>query len=116
MATPAGRLRERVALQQKNLVDNGRGGRARPSGGPEWIAVPGMPVLKAEIIPLRGDEALQNVVLRSMQTYRVTIRARDGVTTALRFLWGATPLDIKSATLSPDRRDLVMTCESGIPD
>lgn len=113
MAIPAGRLRERVTLQQKNLVDNGRGGRARPQDGPEWIDVPGVPVLKAEIIPLRGDEALQNAVLRSLQMYRVTIRARDGVATAHRLMWGQAALDIISAAPSPDRRDLVMICQSG---
>lgn len=114
MATPAGKLREVVTLQQRNLIDNGRGGRAKPAGGPEWIDAD-RPSMRAEIIPLRGDEALQNVVLRSLQTYRVTVRWRGDVTTAQRLLWGSTPLDIKSATRSPDRRDLVMTCEAGVP-
>lgn len=115
MATAAGKLRERVRLQRKNLVDNGRGGRSRPTGQPEWIDADRSD-LRAEIIPLRGDEALQNVVLRSVQTYRVTVRWRADITTAHRLLWGATALDIKSAARSPDRRDLVMTCESGVPD
>lgn len=114
MATPAGKLRELVVLQQRNLVDNGRGGRSRPSGQPEWINADGAS-MRAEIIPLRGDEALQNVVLRSMQTYRVTVRWRADVTTDQRLLWGTLALDIKSAARSPDRRDLVMTCESGVP-
>lgn len=115
MATPAGKLREQVTLQQKNLVDNGRGGRSRPAGEPEWIDA-ARPSMRAEIIPLRGDEALQNAVLRSVQTYRVTVRWRADVTTSQRLLWGTTALDIKSAARSPDRRDLVMTCESGVPD
>ena len=114
MATPAGKLRELVTLQKRNLVDNGRGGRSRPAGQDEWVNVD-RASMRAEIIPLRGDEALQNVVLRSMQTYRVTVRWRADVTTDQRLLWGTLALDIKSAARSPDRRDLVMTCESGVP-
>jgi SPP1 family predicted phage head-tail adaptor len=111
MSIKAGRLRERVAIQSKNLVDNGRGGRARPAGGPEWID--DATSVAAEVIPLRGDEALQHAVLRSVQLYRVTIRARAGVSAAQRLLWRGTPLNIKALAHSTDRRDIVMTCEAG---
>ena len=112
MSIAAGNLRERVYLQEKNLVDNGRGGRKRPDGGPEWISVAGP--IKAEIIPLRGDEALANSILRSQQFYKVTIRARADVTAAHRFDWKGTALHIKALARSLDRREIIMTCESGV--
>lgn len=114
MALPAGKLREVVTLQQKNLVSNGRGGRERPAGEPEWNDV--QSGIFAEIIPLRGGEALNHAVLRSVQIYKVTIRARDGVSTAQRFLWRGQALDIKALAWSADRADQIMTCESGMPD
>jgi head-tail adaptor len=109
----AGKLRERVAIQQKNLVDNGRGGRARPADGPEWVNLDEN--VPAEIIPLRGDEALNQAVLRAVQIYKVTIRARPDVLPSNRLLWGTVPLNIKALALSVDGRELIMTCESGSP-
>jgi head-tail adaptor len=113
MATQTARFRERVSIQQKNLIDNGRGGRARPAGGPEWIDV--ATDIGAEVIPLRGDEALQNAVLRSVQLYRITIRARTGVTITHRLMWGDVAMNIRAVALSVDRRDLVMSAEAGVP-
>ena len=107
------RLREPVTIQEKNLVDNGRGGRKRPDGGPEWIDVTATPI-RAEIIALRGGEALTQSVQRSSQLYRVTIRNRPGVTTAHRLLWKGVSLNIRTAPPSTDRATLVMTCESGV--
>ena len=113
MTLRARRLRERVTIEAKNLVDNGKGGRKRPDDEPEWK--PALPTpIAAEIIPLRGDEALSSAVLRKIQLYRVTIRHRDGVSTANRLRWGAVVMNIKSATRSIDRRSIVMTCESGV--
>lgn len=112
-ASLSSRLKEVLSIQEKNLVDNGRGGRKRPDNGPEWIDV--APAVRAEVIPLRGGEALAQSVQRSSQLYRVTIRKRSGVTTALRLLWNGIPLDIRTVPPSTDRTTLVMTCESGVP-
>lgn len=115
MGISAGRLREKVAVQQKNLADNGRGGRKRPDGEPEWIDVPGMEKIRAEIIPLRGNEALSNSILRSVQLYRVTIRFRSGILTSHRLMWGGTAMNIKAMARSVDHKDIVMTVETGMP-
>lgn len=115
MGMSAGRLREKVAIQQKNLVDNGKGGRKRPDGEPEWVDIAGFEKLRAEIIPLRGDEALSNLMTRSVQLYRVTMRYRTGVLTSHRLMWGETAMNIKSLARSVDRRDMVMTVETGTP-
>lgn len=115
MSIAAGKLRERVTVQEKNLVDNGRGGRKKPDGGPEWIDVDGLKDIRAEIKPLRGDEALSTSILRSVQIYRVTIRRRPNVLPTHRLVWGTIPLNIKAMAHSEDRREIVMTVEAGMP-
>lgn len=105
------RLRERVTLQQSSAVDNGRGGRKVPEGQPAWRDV--ATKIPAEIVPLRGGEALSIAVQRATQFYRVTIRKRAGVTTAHRLLWNGVALDIRTAPPSTDRATQVMTCETG---
>lgn len=108
------RLRERVFIQEPNTVDNGRGGRKVPDGQPAWRDISGE--VPAEIVPLRGGEALNLGVQRSTQLYRVTIRKPVGdITTAHRLLWGEVALDIRTAPPSTDRVTIVMTCESGVP-
>lgn len=107
------RLRERVSIQESNVVDNGRGGRRTPTGQDPWRDV--ATDVAAEIIPLRGGEALSIGVERSTQLYRVTIRKRAGVTTAHRLVWLGIPLNIRTAPPSVDRATIVMTCESGAP-
>lgn len=115
MSIAAGKLRERVTVQEKNLVDNGRGGRMKPAGQPEWIDIEGLEGIRAEIKPLRGDEALSNSILRAVQIYRVTIRRRPNVHPSHRLMWGTTPLNIKAMAHSEDRREIVMTVEAGTP-
>ena len=108
------RLRERVVIQEPNTVDNGRGGRKVPTGQPAWRNT--SEPIGAEILPLRGGEALNLGVQRSTHLYRVTIRKPvGGITTAHRLLWGDVALDIRTAPPSTDRVTIVMTCESGAP-
>lgn len=104
------RMRERVVIQEPNTVDNGRGGRRVPTGEPAWRDV--SQAVAAEIIPLRGGEALALGVQRSTQLYRVTIRKpAGGITTEHRLMWGGIVLDIRTAPPSIDRFNIVMTCE-----
>ncbi len=107
------RLRERVTIQEPNVEDNGRGGRRTPAGQEPWRDV--AKEVAAEIVPLRGGEALSQSIQRSTQFYRVTIRKRAGLTTAHRLVWNGIALDIRTAPPSTDRSTLVMTCESGVP-
>lgn len=115
MSIPAGELRERVNIQEKNLVDNGKGGRKRPEGEPEWINIAGLTQLRAQIIPLRGDEALSHSILRAVHLYRATLRARAGILASHRLMWGTIPLNIKAMAYSTDRREIIMTVEAGTP-
>ncbi len=112
----ASRLRDTVTLQEQNLIDNGIGGRKRAPGEDAWRNV--IADLPAEIIPLRGGEALVNLVQRSRQMWRVTIRARPGVDAAKRLTWndpimGTITANIRAAALNEDRDGIVMTVESG---
>ena len=113
MSTQTCRFRERLSIQGKNLVDNGKGGRARPVGGPEWVNL--ATGVAAEVIPLRGGEALQHSVLRSVQLYRVTVRMRSPIRAEHRLFWRGQALNIKTVADSIDRREIVMTCEAGVP-
>ena len=107
----AGRLRHRVAIQERNQVDNGRGGRRTPDGEDAWRTVASG--VFAEVIALRGEEAMRHAVERSVQIWKVTVRPRPGVTTKHRLVWGALTMDIKGAALSVAGDELVITCESG---
>lgn len=111
------RLRERVTIQSRNLVDNGRGGRKVPDGEPEWLDIAN--AIPAEIIALRGGEALEHAVQRSKQLWRVTIRARSGLSTAMRLAWNDPmfgPLigNIRAAAPNDARDGIVMTVETGV--
>lgn len=107
------RLRERIDIEEKNLVSNDKGGRRPPAGEDRWRNfATGVP---AEIVPLRGGEALSASIQRSTQLYRVTIRKRPGVNTGQRLVWNGITMDIRTAPPSTDRATIVMTCESGVP-
>lgn len=107
------RLRERIDIEEKNLVPNGAGGRKPPPGEDRWKVV--ATGVAAEIVSLRGGEALSEGILRSNEIYRVTIRKRPGINTKQRIVWGGVVMDIKTAPPSTDRATIVMTCESGAP-
>lgn len=121
------RLRQRVVVQERNVIDNGRGGRKQKPGQDAWRQLTNQ--IPAEVLPLRGGEALNLGVQRSTQIYRVTMRiSADGLfpwplTTAHRLVWitntfggfGEVPLDIRTCPPPTDGRTLVMTCESGVP-
>lgn len=107
------RLRERIDIEEKNLVPNGVGGRRAPVGEDRWRPV--AQGVAAEILPLRGGEALNASIERSTQVYRVTIRKRPGINTGQRLVWNGITMDIRTAPPSTDRATIVMTCESGVP-
>lgn len=105
------RLRHQVLLLEQDTVDNGRGGRKpNPDNPTGW-----KPYAKpwAEVIALRGDEAVRQNIERSVQMWRVEIRIRSDVSTEHRLQWGAIAMDIKSAAPNEAGDGLVLTCESG---
>lgn len=103
----AGRLNRRVQIEKPARVPNGAGGFVKgwEQIGKAW----------AEMIPLRGDEALEHSVQRATQIWKVTMRWRAGVNEQCRLLFAGKPLNITTCE-DPDgkRAELVMTCESGV--
>lgn len=99
-----------MVLQRQDKIDNGTGGRrANPATG-GWIDIA---TPWAEIVALRGQEAVRENIDRAVQLWRVTIRYRAGVTPKLRLVWGSIIMNITAAAPNEAGDGLVMTCESG---
>jgi head-tail adaptor len=108
------RLRETVRIMVPDQEPNGQGGR-RPAAGTEGWKV--LDTVAAEIIALRGSEAMRNSVERAVQMWKVTIRDRPDIRMFYRLVWTktGTVMDITSAAPDPETPGaLVMTGESGI--
>lgn len=118
LRTLSSRLKDRVTIQEKDLIDNGKGGRKPRDPAALWKDL--ARDVAAEVKALRGDEALREGVERSVRLWRVEIRARKGLTTAMQILWDDPifgPVEMNIRVMAPnDARDgIVMTCESGVP-
>ncbi|MCH4894004.1 phage head closure protein [Sphingomonas sp. SFZ2018-12] len=100
MAEPV--LDRRIAFERATDTDNGRGGRTQV-----WT------VHKrawAEMIPLRGDEALRNAIEQNVQLWKVTIRWQAGITRQHRIRDQGRILDIETCERPTGSRDwLVIT-------
>lgn len=102
-------LSERVTIERAVETKTDRGGRTVT-----WSAIEPTPTMWAEVIGLTGDEAIAAGAARSVQRWRVTIRLRRDVASKDRLRWRDLTLDVKSVVPTPDRRWLVMICESGL--
>lgn len=103
----AGDLNRRLLIQQPTRAPNGQGGFVK--GWDDVLTV------SAQMIPLRGQEAVAHNLLTSGQLWKVTIRFRRDLTTDWRLMLGDMPLNIRSCQDPDGRRQwLVMTCESGV--
>lgn len=111
MALAAGRLKHRIEIQEQNRVSNGRGGFTPPAGEEPWRSIASR--VPAEVIALRGEEAVRHSVERAVQLWRVTIRPRAGVTPTHRLVWNGVTMNVKTAALNLEGDALVMTCASG---
>jgi SPP1 family predicted phage head-tail adaptor len=101
---PIGALRERVTLQSPLLAPDGAGGAD--------VTWENEAMLWAKVEALAGDERLNGERLAPRARFRLTIRHRQGLTTQMRALWKARPLDIR-AIRDPDGRKqfLILDCE-----
>lgn len=100
----------RIHIEQPVRVPDGRGGQVK-----SWEPAASDPNPWAQMIPLRGDEALNQALVEARQLWKVTTRWRDDVTPDNRLVWDGRVLNIRTAE-DPDRRRkwLVMTAESGV--
>lgn len=102
----AARFNRRVVIQAPDRASDGKGGQIKG-----WTDVS---TVWAEMIPLRGQEAVAHNLLTSGQLWKVTIRYRAGLTVQHRLVLDGVPLNIRTCQ-DPDgrRKELVMTAESG---
>lgn len=105
----AGRLRERITIEQSTRVANGQGG-----WNSDWVAI--ATKVPAEIIALSGDEALRDGIERSSQQYRVRLRKRDGLTPKERLQWKGQVMEVHSVLPDPKEPNslLLLICSIGI--
>lgn len=82
----AGRLVERVTIQQKSVTRNGL--------GEEVVTWGDLVTVWAEAIPLRGREFYAANQTQQVVDVRFRIRARSGLTNDMRLLWRTEPYDI----------------------
>ena len=110
MSEHIGSLRERVTIQSETRTADAAGGAVVT-----WSALPHAPMVWARVEPLLGREALQAMQLKAPVSYRVTMRWRDDITAAMRLVWGARVLNIRSI-INPDerRRYIELMCEEGV--
>ena len=112
------RLRHRLVLQQEVRTPDESGGFTR-----EWQDVA---ALWAEVIPLGGSESRQNMAskeffmagqLQAQVSHRVLLRYRDGVTTAMRLVFGERVFNIRSV-ISPHegREQLELLVQEGVAE
>ena len=102
-----GELRERVTIEEATRVDDGVGGASA-----SWSA---LATVWASVTPLSGREGTAGGRVEAHQGYRITIRYRDDVTTAMRAIWAGRTLNIRSLA-DPDgrKRWLELNVEEGV--
>jgi SPP1 family predicted phage head-tail adaptor len=107
MVIAAGKRNRRVTIQSSSRAPDGKGGQT--------VTWADMKTVWAEMIPLRGQEALAQAVVKSVQLWKVTILYRAGITTQHRLIYDGKVLNIRSCE-DPDgrRAELVMTAEGGV--
>jgi SPP1 family predicted phage head-tail adaptor len=105
----AGRLEQRVTLQQRVAGVNALGQASN-----SWAS---MLDVWAAVEPLRGREFFAAGQTQSEVTTRITIRWRQGVTSAMRVVWRGQPFDI-IAVVEPEgqRQTLELMCVQGVAD
>ena len=100
----AGRLRERVDLQDPPRVDDAAGGQ---TGG--WTTI--ARGISAEVLPLGGSEAALAGVETGIVRYRVTMRRR-AISTSQRLAWEGLALDIRAVLPDVRRASVELLCEA----
>ena len=102
----AGRLDQRVTLQQKSVT--------RAANGEEVVAWTVVDALWAEVHQLRGREFFAGAQMQDAVDVRVRLRYRAGVTRDMRVLWNGAPLDIVSVIVLGRNEALELMCISGV--
>ena len=103
----AGRLRERVTIQEKQIVRN--------SFGEEVIQFVDLATVWAGVEPLNGREFLEAKTEQAQITTRVRIRYRDGIYPTMRLVYRSRVLVVDSVIHVYERqREIVLMCREEI--
>ncbi|SOE17470.1 SPP1 family predicted phage head-tail adaptor [Hoeflea halophila] len=108
MVVDPGRLSARLVLETSEGLDDGQGGVSE-----SWTPVA---TLWGRIEPLRAAAREQAGAVLAPISHRVTIRHRDDIHHAMRFVYGSRVLEIRTLR-DPDesRRYLLCDCEECWP-
>lgn len=101
----AGKLRERVAIQQKSVIRDGFGA--------EQITWSALDTVWANVRSLDGTESVESSVDQVVVviSHSVLIRYRAGLSPAMRLVWRGKVLQILSIVESDNRqRQLILKC------
>ncbi len=90
-----GKLRHRVILQQNNPSQDSEGVMTE-----NWV---NLATVWASIEPLQGRELLAAQAIAAEASTRIRIRYREGITAAMRALYGTRVLDIQTV-LDPEEK------------
>nr|WP_145544778.1 phage head closure protein [Variovorax boronicumulans] len=106
-ATPAGRYRDRIALQAR---EEGKGAHGRPNGA--WRTVDTCWAAQLSARSLERFAAGQQQELIDMG---LAIRYRTDISPDMRILWRGEPFDLVGRPTDADgnRRELVLLCTAG---
>lgn len=103
----AGNLREPLTIQRKLATSDGMGGEAI-----QWIT---LAIIRGDVRPLSGREAVQAMQLQASLTHRVYIRYRADLTPADRLVMRGQPLQIRAiVNMEMKNRWLELACDSGV--
>lgn len=105
------RLRHRITFQRQERV------LAGGEYSTQWVSLPDLENVPAEILPLSGREFLQSQIKQSEVTDRITIRFQTGITTSMRILHGAAVYNIQAVLPDPTGvRWLTIMASHGVND
>ena len=102
----AGRLDQRVTLQQKSVT--------RAANGEEVVSWTPVATVWAEVRQIRGKEFFAAAQMQDATDVRVRIRYRAGVTRDMRLLWRGASLDIVAVIELGRKEALELMCVSGV--
>lgn len=102
-----GRMRHRVTLCQQTTASDGMGGQSN-----DWVE---LFTTWSHVKTMRVSEAQLAGQIEDRVTHRVTIRHRDGITSAMTLKWENLSLNI-IGVINPDghKRELVLECREGV--
>lgn len=115
MGLPSGKFSERVRIEQRVVSSRTSTGEEVFTWQPAFAhAADGY--IAAAVEPLRAKEWFAAAQMQSGADYRVTIRHRTGITSAMRVVWRDVALEIvgEPIDVKARRENIELMCSSGV--